>query len=83
MKNMTRAELKKQRKKFRVDDMVTWGTGVNSHKVLEVQERGLIVDAISAGFGKLFVAFDGNVRHGVHHNDGERAEGTLRVVQAE
>lgn len=78
---MTRGELRKERRKFRVHDLVTWGRGELAHPVVEVRGRGLVVDASDAGFGtRFYVAFDGNARWGVHHQDGARADGTLRVV---
>lgn len=81
MRNMNRAELKKARKQVRVGDHVTWGRGVSAHEVLEIRHHGVVVDAADVGFPRLFVAFDGNARWGVHHQDGGRAKGTLRVVR--
>lgn len=61
---MTRAEKKRERKRFKPGDVVTWGERVVSHRVLEVRADGLIVDASSQGprFARYFVAFDGNAR---------------------
>lgn len=44
MKNLTRAERKKAMKQFNVGDVVTWGHGSISHRVVAVTERGVIVD---------------------------------------
>ena len=63
--NFTRAQLKKARKSFKVGDLVTWGYGAVSCRVLEVRSRGVIVDAqIDGKPRRLFVAYDGNVRGG-------------------
>jgi hypothetical protein len=59
---MNRAELKKLRHAFKAGDIITWGLGRISHRVLEVRMDGVVVDATSAGFGKLFVSFDKNNR---------------------
>lgn len=72
MKNFTRAQRKKAKRKFKVGDAVTWGTGAISHRVIEVQEHGVVVDATSAGYSRYFVAFDGNTRNGVYHQEGGR-----------
>lgn len=37
-----RAVRKKQRRKFKVGDDVTWGTGALSHEVIEVRRDGLV-----------------------------------------
>lgn len=69
MKNFTRAELKKARKSFKVGDLVTWGHGLVSCRVLEVRTRGVIVGPQPDGkFPRHFVAYDGNVRQ----SDGSR-----------
>jgi hypothetical protein len=81
MRNMTKAELKREQKKFRVGDVVTWGRGEFTQVVLEVRDNGLIVDATDWWGPTLLVVFDGNARWGVHHQDACRAEGTLRVVR--
>jgi hypothetical protein len=57
-----RAERKKLKKKFQVGDIVTWGREAIAHRVLEVRDDGLVVDATAHGFGHLFVAYDGNNR---------------------
>ena len=44
MKNLTRAERKKAQKQFKVGDVVTWGSGTISHRVVAVTERGVVVD---------------------------------------
>ncbi len=69
-RNFTRAQRKKARRSFHVGDVVTWGDGSWSHRVLEVQAFGVIVDATSAGFGRYFVAYDSNTRNGVYHHEG-------------
>lgn len=72
-----RAELKRKRKSFKVGDVVTWGNGRLSHKVVDVCPTGVTVDSTSSGFGDkqedgrlfMFVRFDhgpqgrGLVRH--------------------
>lgn len=69
--NFTRAQLKKARRSFKVGDVVTWGSGEWSHRIVAVQSRGVVVDASSAGWkSRWFVAFDGNIRNGPHHPDG-------------
>lgn len=72
MKNFTRAQRKKAKRQFKVGDVVTWGVRAISHRILQVQEHGVVVDAASAGFPNYFVAFDGNTRNGVHHQEGGR-----------
>jgi len=70
VKNLTRAERKKARRSFKVGDVVTWGTGILSHVVVEVKEEGLIVDTTSDDFGArqpdgrkhVLVLFDTNIR---------------------
>lgn len=47
MKNLTRAQRKKAVKQFKVGDVVTWGNGCCSHRVVEVTERGVVVDVTS------------------------------------
>ena len=47
--------------KFRVGDVVTWGAKAIAHRVVEVTESGLYVDASSVGFGsRYFVSWSGN-----------------------
>lgn len=48
-----RAIRKKMQKKFRPGDVVTWGQGVRSHRVLAVRPTGILVDSTSSGFGRL------------------------------
>lgn len=57
------AERKKLKRQFKVGDVVTWGLGRVSHRIIEVKEHGVIVDAISEGYGLLFVSFDKNNRN--------------------
>ncbi len=57
---MKRALRKKLRRKFKVGDVITWGRGVVSHRILKVLEHGVVVDATMAGFGHLYVAYDKN-----------------------
>lgn len=47
MKNLTRAQRKKAMKAFKVGDVVTWGDGLCSHRVVEVTVRGVVVDVTS------------------------------------
>lgn len=73
-RNATRAERKKARRIFKVDDIVTWGAGRVAHRVVEVAVEGLYVDvtsqkdahqyAIRKSDGRywLFVLYDGNTR---------------------
>ncbi len=52
-----RAANKKLRSKIRVGSVVTWGNGAWSHRVIEVRDTGIVVDATSAGFPTVFVSF--------------------------
>lgn len=76
MKNLTRAGRKKARKSFAVGDVVTWGAGRIAHRVVEVTDRGVVIDVTSCvvrdpsasrwarsrgdGTYVLLVLFDGN-----------------------
>lgn len=74
MKNLTRAQRKKAMKQFSVGDVVTWGTGSVSHRVVAVTDRGVVVDvtsqptceswSIKQGDGRyyLLVLFDSNMQ---------------------
>lgn len=78
MKNLTTAQRKRERRKFRVGDVVTWGQACVSHKVVEVTDKGVMVDVTSQdrpgklidiwatkrpdGRYVLLVLFDGNLR---------------------
>lgn len=42
---LKRAERKKMQKKFKVGDIVTWGLKIKSHRIVEVCEDGVYVDA--------------------------------------
>lgn len=46
MKNLTKAQRKKAMKSFKPGDVITWGEGepIWSHRVVEVTERGLVID---------------------------------------
>lgn len=85
MKNFTRAQRKKAWRKFKVGDVVTWGLGIVSHVIVEKLSHGVMVDVTSRrekekfyphhkvtkdGRYLYFVAFDGNVRNGVHNAEG-------------
>lgn len=59
-----RAARKKLAKKFKVGDLVTWGSGELSHIVIEVRADGVVVDAASAGFPNHFVPFVQKQRYG-------------------
>ena len=96
MKNLKRAALKKLRKQFRPGDVVTWGDGRHSgegglrppgwvcgHRIVEVRDRGVVVECEGYVPPGLYVAFDGNARHGTMVSDGSRACGTLRHVDQE
>jgi len=54
-----RADRKKNQRRFKVGDEVTWGRGVKSHPILEVHPEGVVVDAASEGFLNLFVTWEG------------------------
>ena len=54
-----RADRKKQMRKIKAGDIVTWGHGIHSHPVLEVRPEGVIVDAASEGFPRHFVSWEG------------------------
>lgn len=47
MKNLTRAQRKREMKRFKPGDIVTWGHGDISHRVISVTERGVLVDVTS------------------------------------
>src|SRR6188474_2721607 len=47
MKNLKRAQRKAIKKHFKVGDVVTWGTGSVSHRVVVVTDRGVVVDVTS------------------------------------
>lgn len=73
MKNLRRAERKKWAKRFRPGQLVTWGLGRVAHVVLEVNLRGVVVDAYGV---RRLVLWDGNApRSG---GSVLRSEGTLR-----
>lgn len=72
---MKRAERKRLKKTYKVGDLITWGSGELSHRVVEVQEHGVIVDVTGTEGAEiwakrqkdgrhyhLFVAFDRNNR---------------------
>lgn len=80
MRNMSRAERKKEQKKFQVGDVVTWGNGKVTQVILEVRHDGVVVDAAGWWGPNMLVVYDGNARWGVHNADAFRAEGTLRLV---
>jgi len=74
-KNFTRAQRKKAKKTFKVGDVVTWGLGLISHRVIEVLEHGVKVDISKSDIAKYygdtyFVAFDHNARNGTVHHEG-------------
>lgn len=74
-KNFTRAQRKKAKKSFKVGDVVTWGLGLISHRVVEVLEHGVKVDISKSELAKsygdtYFVAFDHNARNGTFHAEG-------------
>jgi hypothetical protein len=74
-KNFTRAQRKKAKKTFKVGDVVTWGLGLISHRVIEVLEHGVKVDISKSDLARYygntyFVAFDHNARNGVYHHEG-------------
>lgn len=52
-----RAVRKKLQKSFKAGDVVTWGEGVLAHRVLEVEDNAVIVDASSEGFPRYRVEF--------------------------
>lgn len=66
-----RAIRKKMRKRFHPRDVVTWGIGVRSHRVLEVRPTGILVDTRSdpswEGPQTLFVEFCPPSRSRWHH----------------
>lgn len=47
MKNLTRAGRKKAKKRFKPGDVVTWGTGTVAHVIVDVTDRGVVVDVTS------------------------------------
>lgn len=60
---MKRSLRKKLHRQFKVGDVVTWGTEFVSHKIVEVRDTGVVVDAHSQNCGLLFVSFDKNNRN--------------------
>lgn len=74
MKNLKRAERKREMKRFKVGDVVTWGNGALSHRVVEVNQRGVVIDVSSCTDANLWAAkqpddrffllvlFDGNTQ---------------------
>jgi len=42
---------KKLAKKFKVGDVVTWGNKFIAHRVVEVRQRGVMVDSTSQRYG--------------------------------
>lgn len=53
-----RAVRKKLFRRFKVGDLVTWGSGQVSHPVVEVTRMGVVVDASSIGWtSRLLVEF--------------------------
>lgn len=44
MKNLKRAAKKRESRKFKKGDWVTWGNGSRCHQVVDVSERGVTVD---------------------------------------
>lgn len=65
MKNLTRAQRKKAMKQFKIGDLVTWGSGVSAHRVVDVTDRGVIVDISTLGLdGRYFltVLYDKNMQ---------------------
>lgn len=72
--NLSRAGLKREAKKFKVGDLVTWGNQSESDVVVEVTRTGLFVDVTGKKDAEYFatrrvddrlhyfVAFDGNVK---------------------
>lgn len=47
-----RAIRKRMQKRFRVGDVVTWGHGLVSHRVIAVHANGVVVDTTSTGIGR-------------------------------
>lgn len=72
--NLSRAGLKREARRFKVGDTVTWGSKACSHVVVEVTRTGLFVDVTDEKDAEYFatrrvgdrlhyfVAFDGNVK---------------------
>lgn len=80
---MKRALRKKMHKTFKVGDVITWGNGDISHRIIEVCEHGVIVDSTSSNYGlpkdkilTLYVTFDKNNKNvsgrgPIRHSDDE------------
>lgn len=72
--NLSRAGLKREAKRFKVGDIVTWGNNLCSHPVVEVTRTGLFVDVTGEKDAEYFatrkvddrlhyfVAYDGNIK---------------------
>lgn len=52
-----RAIRKKAIRKYKVGDLVTWGSGLCAYPIVEVQALGVVVNA-GPGFERYFVAFE-------------------------
>lgn len=61
MRNYNRAKLKRERRRFKVGELVTWGKRAIYCEVLEIKRTGLIVNG-GALWPRYFVAFDHNNR---------------------
>ena len=72
--NLSRAGLKREARRFKVGDRVTWGNCTTSNVVVEVTRTGLFVDVTDEKDAQYFatrkvddrlhyfVAFDGNIK---------------------
>lgn len=52
-----RAVRKKLKGKFKIGDVVTWGEGIWAHRIIEIEDNAVIVDATSDGFPRYRVEF--------------------------
>lgn len=73
MKNFTRAQRKRAMRMVKVGDLVATENDGCRHPVLEVSMRGVVIDTTGCKYGSFPrwpVAWDGNARHGVYHEEG-------------
>lgn len=52
-----RAIRKKLRKSYKIGEVVTWGLGVWAHRIIEVEDNAVVVDATASGFARCRIEF--------------------------
>lgn len=63
MKNLKRAARLREMKRFKPGDWVTWGIEVCVHQVVEVNERGVVVDVTGEKDAHWFARLTSDNRH--------------------